>query len=138
MADASHLQHAAITEKIIGCAMRVHAHFGLGFPEIIYKRSLVIELRKSNLRCNQEVEKDIFYQGEMIGRRRLDLIVEDKILIELKAVNELDKKYISQVINYLKIFDLEVGLLFNFGCESLQFKRLVNTRKNPRNPFPNP
>lgn len=138
MADASHLRHSDLTEKVIGCAMRVHAYFGLGFPEIIYKRSLIIELQKINLRYNQEVEKDIYYKDQFIGKRRLDLIVEDKILIELKAVQELDSKCVSQVINYLKIFDLEVGLLLNFGCESLHFKRLVNTKKAPRNPSQNP
>jgi GxxExxY protein len=94
----------------------------------------IIELKRNNLRYEHEVEKDIFYSGQFIGKRRLDLVVEDKILIELKAVNELDKKCISQTLNYLKIFDLEIGLLFNFGTESLQFKRVVSTKKNPRNP----
>lgn len=115
--------------------MRVHSWFGLGFPEIVYKRSLCIELEKVGLRYQPEVEKEIFYQGHCIGKRRLDLMVENCVLVELKAVHDLDQKAISQTLNYLKVFDLEVGLVLNFGATSLQFKRLVNTRNHPRNPI---
>lgn len=125
------LQYGAISEKIIGCAMKVHRHFGQGFPEIIYKRSLIIELEKSGLKYASEVEKDVYYEDALVGRRRLDLVIEGKILIELKAISEIDKSCFNQILNYLKIFDLEVGLLLNFGTESLQFKRLVHTKKNP-------
>jgi GxxExxY protein len=125
------LQYGDITEKVIGCAMKVHRHFGLGFPEVIYKRSLLIELDNNRLNYRSEVEKDIYYEGCFIGKRRLDLIVEDKVLVELKAISELDKNSYNQIINYLNIFDLEVGLLLNFGTESLQFRRFVNNRKNP-------
>ena len=123
-------QYGDITEKVIGCAMKVHRYFGLGFPEVIYKRSLLIELDKSRLNYRSEVEKDIYYEGNFIGKRRLDLIVEDKVLIELKAISELDKSSYNQTINYLNIFDFEVGLLLNFGAESLQFKRFISNRKN--------
>jgi GxxExxY protein len=129
--DATHLKYSSITEKVIGCAMRVHSHFGVGFPEVIYKRSLIIELEKLNLRYNSEAEKDIYYAGTFIGKRRLDLIIEDKILIELKAVAEVDSRCYNQIINYLKIFKLEVGLLLNFGADKLQFKRFVSTKNNP-------
>ncbi len=128
--DAKDFKYSDITQKIIGCAMRVHSYFGLGFPEAIYKRSLVIELGKVNLEYKCEVERGIFYAGQFIGNRRLDLIIEDKVLVELKAVHEVDQRYFSQVINYLKIFDLEIGLLINFGDESLKFKRLVYTKKH--------
>lgn len=115
--------------------MQVHRYFGLGFPEIIYKRSLAIELKKAGLSFQQESERDIVYNGQVIGKRRLDLVIENKVLVELKAIHELDSKTINQTLNYLKVFDLEVGLVLNFGSESLQFKRLINTKKHPRNPF---
>ena len=113
--------------------MKVHRYFGLGFPEIIYQRSLMMEFEKVGLRYKTEVEKDIYYNGAFVGKRRLDLIVEEKILIELKAVAELDNRVMNQVANYLKVFDIEVGLLLNFGTSSLQFKRFANTRNNQRN-----
>ena len=111
--------------------MKVHRFFGSGFPEIIYKRALRIELEKINLNYTSEVEKDIYYEDRFIGKRRLDLFVNDVVLVELKAISEVDKNCYNQVINYLKVFNLEVGLLLNFGAESLQFKRFTNTRKNP-------
>lgn len=124
-------KYGDVTERIIGCAMRVHRYFGLGFPEVVCKRALVIELENDGLRYKTEVEKDIYYRGKFIGKRRLDLIIDEKILIALKAIKELDKSYYNQILNYLKIFDLEIGLLLNFGTNSLQFKRFINSRKNP-------
>ena len=115
--------------------MKVHSHFGLGFPEVIYKRSLLIELEKNRLSYQSEIDKDIYYEGRFIGKRRLDLIIDDKILVELKAISEVDKNCSNQVINYLNIFDMEVGLLLNFGSESLQFKRFALSQKNQRNPI---
>jgi GxxExxY protein len=131
--EAKDYPYSDITEKIIGCAMKVHSYFGLGFPEIIYKRGLMLEFDKVGLRYNNEVEKDIWYHNQLIGKRRLDLIVEEKVLIELKAVAEVDDKTFNQITNYLNVFDIEVGLLLNFGMKSLQFKRFANTRKNQRN-----
>ena len=112
--------------------MKVHAHFGMGFPETVYKRSLLIELDKIDLKNEAEIEKDIFYKGIFIGKRRLDLIVEEKVLIELKAIKEVDKSCHNQILNYLKVFGLDVGLLLNFGTESLQFKRFIYNEKNGR------
>ena len=126
----SDLKYHEITEKIIGCAMKVHRHFGLGFPEVVYTRSLMIELEKIGLKFKQEVEKDILYDGKLIYKRRLDLIVEDVVLVELKALKEIDNTEQNQILNYLRVFNLEVGLLINFGTPSLQFKRLINTIKN--------
>ena len=123
------LKYHELTEKIIGCAMKVHRHFGLGFPEIVYKRTLIIELEKIGLKLKQEIEKDIIYDGRLIYKRRLDLIVEDVILVELKAIKEVDNGDYNQILNYLGVFKLEVGLLINFGAPSLQFKRLINSLK---------
>ncbi len=85
------------TEKIIGCAMRIHSYFGSGFPEIIYKRALIIELEKAGFSYKSEISKDIFYCGQFLGKRRLDLIIEGKILIELKALKEVDNSCYTQI-----------------------------------------
>jgi GxxExxY protein len=127
------LKYHELTEKIIGCAMKVHRHFGLGFPEIVYKRALIIELEKIGLKLKQEIEKDIIYDDRLIYKRRLDLIVGDVVLVELKAIKEVDNGDYNQILNYLRVFKLEVGLLINFGAPSLQFKRLINSLNNPRN-----
>jgi GxxExxY protein len=123
------LKYHELTEKIIGCAMKVHRYFGLGFPEIVYKRALIIELEKIGLKVKQEIEKDVIYDDQLIYKRRLDLIVEDVVLVELKAIKEIDNGDYNQILNYLRVFKLEVGLLINFGAPSLQFKRLINTLK---------
>jgi GxxExxY protein len=120
------MKYAEITQSVIGCAMKVHSYFGAGFPEIIYRRALAIELEKEGMSYGVEIEKDIYYHENFIGKRRLDIVVENKVLLELKAVGEIDEACYSQIINYLKVFDLEVGLILNFGCRSLQFKRFVN------------
>ena len=124
--EARQYKYADITEKIIGCAMKVHSWFGPGFPEIIYQRSLMVELRKAGLKCESEVERQVFYADTLVGKRKLDIIVEEKVLIEMKALSELDAASLNKTLNYLKVFKMEVGLLLNFGTPSLQFKRFVN------------
>ena len=121
-------KHSELTGMIIGCAMKVHRVIGPGFPEIIYMRCLMIELKKSGLNFETEVERDIFYEGIKVGSRRLDLIVENKVIVELKAVTEVEPRYYIQIINYLKIFKIEIGLLINFGNISLQYRRFANSR----------
>lgn len=124
------LKYHEITGQIIGCAMKVHRYFGPGFPEIVYKRTLIIELQKIPLICSSEIEREIFYEGQLISKRRLDLLVENNILTELKAVGEIDNSCYAQIINYLRVFNIEVGLLLNFGASSLQFKRFINTKQS--------
>ncbi len=121
------LKYPELTEKIIGCAMKVHRHFGIGFPEVVYKRALILELRKIGISCKEEVERAIVYDGKTIHKRRLDLLVEDVVLVELKALKEVDNSEMNQVLNYLRIFKIEVGLLLNFGVPSLFFKRYIHT-----------
>ncbi len=121
-------KYSETTEKIIVAAMKVHSFFGLGFPEVVYKRALIIELEILGLMYNIEIEKDIIYHNKLIAKRRLDLIVENKVLIELKALAEVDKRCHNQFINYLSIFSFEVSLLLNFGRESLEFKRFANSK----------
>lgn len=117
-------KYSDITEKIIGAAMKVHRYLGNGFQEVIYQRCLVIEFERSGLRFEREKEQTIFYEGINVGTRRVDFLVDQKVLVELKATIQLEHVHLAQAINYLEAFDLEVGLLINFGATSLQFKRL--------------
>jgi len=121
------LKYKEITEKIIGASFEVHKFLGNGFQEVIYQRALAWELKQAGLTFNREIEQDIFYKQliEPIGTRRADFVVEGKVLVELKAVIELEDVHLAQVLNYLKAYKLEVGLLINFGSKSLTFKRLV-------------
>jgi GxxExxY protein len=123
--------HTDITQKIIGASFEVHKFLGNGFQEIIYQRALAIELSRLRLGYAREIEVDIFYKDvtEPIGTRRADFIVENKVLIELKAISLLEDLHIAQTLNYLKVYKLEVGLLINFGGKSLAIKRLAHSRK---------
>lgn len=118
---------ADLTRTIIGCAMKVHRTLGCGFQEVIYQRALAIELRKSNIVFSREHDMPILYEGEQIGLRRLDFLVED-ISVELKVLETLEPVHIAQAKNYLEAYNLELGLLINFGGKSLEFKRIYNNR----------
>ena len=120
------LKYRDITEKIIGASFEVHKFLGNGFQEVIYQRALAYEMNKAGLAFAREIEQNIFYRDmpEPIGTRRVDFIVEGKILVELKAIIKLEDVQ-AQVLNYLKAYRLEVGLLINFGGKSLTFKRLI-------------
>jgi len=121
-------KYSAFTEKIISCAMRVHSALGNGFQEVIYQRALVIEMNDSGLTFSREHEMPIFYKSRNIGTRRVDFLVAEVISVEIKAVTALEDVHLAQAINYLEAYNLEVGLLINFGARSLQYKRLVNNR----------
>lgn len=123
----SDLKYKDITEKIIGAAFNVHSFLGNGFQEVIYQRALAWEMSEANLEFQREIEQDIFYKDlpRPIGTRRADFVVEGKVLVELKAIKELEDVHLAQALNYLKAYKLEVGLLINFGSKSLTFKRLV-------------
>jgi GxxExxY protein len=116
-----------MTEKIIGASFEVHKFLGNGFQEVIYQRALAWELTKAGLTYAREIEQEIFYKklSEAIGTRRADFVVEGKVLVELKAIIDLEDVHLAQVLNYLKAYRLQVGLLINFGSKSLTFKRLV-------------
>ncbi|MEI6209706.1 MAG: GxxExxY protein [Desulfuromonadales bacterium] len=115
-----------VTHAIIGCAMKVHSTLGNGFQELIYQRALAIELEKKGLDFAREQEMPIFYDGLEIGVRRVDFLVEHKVLVELKALVRLEDVHLAQARNYLEAFRLPTGLLINFGARSLEFKRLYN------------
>lgn len=117
-----------LTGKIIGCAMEVHKILGNGFQEVIYQRALEIEMRNQGLEFSREHEMEIYYKGQSIGKRRVDFFVEGKIMVELKAVIQLEDVHLAQAINYLEAYNMEIGLLINFGSQSLQFKRVIKPK----------
>jgi GxxExxY protein len=126
------MKYEGLTHKIIGCAMKVHSTLGNGFQEIIYQRALAIEMEKQGLGFAREMEMTIYYEGTDIGTRRVDFFVEEKIMVELKAISKLDDSNLAQALNYLEAYNLPVGLLINFGSKSMEFKRIYNT-KHPEN-----
>lgn len=121
------LKYKEITEKILGASFEVHKFLGNGFQEVIYQRALSWEMKQKGLEFARELEQDIFYKDlpEPIGTRRADFVVEGKVLVELKAIIQLEDVHWAQALNYLKAYKLDVGLLINFGSKSLTFKRLV-------------
>ena len=126
----NNLKHKNITEKILGAAFEVHKFLGNGFQEVIYQRALAFEMGKVGLEFAREVEQDIFYKDfeEPIGTRRADFVVAGEVLVELKAISALENVHEAQVLNYLKAYRLEIGLLLNFGSTSLEIKRLILTQ----------
>jgi GxxExxY protein len=126
------MQYEQLTHKIIGCAMKVHNVLGSGFQEVIYQRALAIEMEKQGLGFGREMGMTIFYDGIDIGTRRVDFFIEDKIMVELKAVSTLNELHLAQAMNYLEAYKLPVGLLINFGSKSMEFKRVFNI-KHPDN-----
>ncbi|TAG32243.1 MAG: GxxExxY protein [Sphingobacteriia bacterium] len=126
-------KYSELTSKIIGCAMTVHKALGNGFQEVIYQRALEIEMRLSGIEFNREFQMPIFYKEVQIGTRRVDFLVEGIISVELIAITKLEDVHFAQAINYLEAYNLEIGLLINFGETSLNFKRLTNKKfKSPK------
>ena len=120
------MKYGDLTKRIIGCAMKVHSTLGNGFQEVIYQRALEIEMSIDGLKFEREKEMPVMYKGYEIGKRRVDFFVEDKIMVELKALIQLEDVHLAQGKNYLEAYNMEVGLLINFGAKSLEFKRLFN------------
>jgi len=121
-------KYSALTEKIIGCAMEVHKQLGNGFQEVIYQRALAIEFDLQGLSYEREKEMPVFYKERQIGTRRVDFLVENVVSVELKAITQLENTNLTQAINYLEAYDLEIGLLLNFGAKTLEFKRVINKK----------
>lgn len=113
-----------LTYKIIGCAMKVHNTLGNGFQEVIYQRCLAIELEKAGLEFLREQEMPIYYEEIQVGTRRADFIVAGEVMVELKALIKLEDDHLAQSLNYLTAYQIEKGLLINFGSTSLEVKRL--------------
>jgi GxxExxY protein len=121
-------KYSALTSKIIRCAMVVHKTLGNGFQEVIYQRAMEIEMALAGLEFKREFEMPIYYHNERIGTRRVDFLVEEVVSVELKAITKLEDTNFAQAINYLEAYNLEIGLLINFGEMSLNFKRLTNKK----------
>jgi GxxExxY protein len=119
-----------LTYKIIGCAMKVHNKMGPGFQEVIYQRCLAIELERAGLGFAREQEQPVFYDGIKVGTRRADFVVEDRVVVELKAVVRLEDVHIAQAKNYTVAYDFPLGLLINFGGKSLEYKLMFNNRQD--------
>jgi GxxExxY protein len=117
-----------ITYKVNGCAMKVHNTLGNGFQEVIYQRCLEIELKRAGFNFGREVEQVIYYDGIDVGTRRADFLVENQVIVELKALINLEDVHLSQVKNHVVAYDFPVGLLINFGAVSLQFKKVFNPK----------
>jgi len=117
-----------LTYRIIGCAMKVHNILGAGFQEVIYQRCLAIELEKAGLSYEREKDQPIYYEGTEVGTRRADFIVENRVVIELKALTQLEDVHIVQTKNYTVAYDYPVGLLINFGSQSLEHKLIFNPK----------
>ncbi len=120
------LEYEDLTDKIVSCAIEVHKKLGPGFLESIYENSFVIELQKRNLQVEQQREVAIKYNGVEVGRHRLDLIVDDTIVVELKAVKNIEDIHFAIVKSYLKALGKEHGLLINFSKPVLEIKRVIH------------
>ena len=121
-------KYSKLTGKIIGCAMTVHKILGNGFQEVIYQRALEIEMQLAGIEFIREFEMPIFYRNHQIGTRRVDFFVEEKVSVELKALINTEPVHLAQAINYLEAYNLEIGLLINFGNVKLEFHRLENKK----------
>lgn len=124
-------KYSELTGKIIGCSMEVHKVLGNGFQEVIYQRALALEMGIQNVNFSREHVMSIFYKLEQIGTRRVDFLVEEFVSVEIKAVSKLEDTHLNQAINYLEAYNLEIGLLINFGANSLEFKRVINSKFIP-------
>jgi GxxExxY protein len=129
--DMTEYKYGDITEKVIGAAFRVHGTLGNGFQEVIYQRALELELKAMTINYAREFEMPIYYMDQQIGTRRVDFLIEEKISVELKAITKLEDVHIAQAINYLEAYNLEVGLLINFGSKQVEFHRLTNKKYTP-------
>jgi GxxExxY protein len=119
-----------LTYTVIGCAMKVHNKLGNGFQEVIYQRCLAIELERAGLNFGREIEQKIFYDGIEVGTRRADFVVENKIIVELKAIINLEDVHLAQAKNYVIAYNFPKGLLINFGSNSLQYKLIFNPNRS--------
>ena len=123
------MKHQEVTSKVIECAFRVHSTLGFGFLEAVYHNALLIELNNAGLNAEKEKKIQVFYNTQLVGDYAADIVVEDKVILELKSIKELHDAHSAQLVNYLKATGIEVGLLINFG-ESVQIKRKVYTVAN--------
>jgi GxxExxY protein len=118
-----------LTYKIIGCTMKIHNKMGPGFQEVIYQRCLAIELERAGLSFVREQEQPVFYDRIQVGTRRADFVVENQVVVELKAVVQLEDVHLVQAKNYTVAYGFPLGLSINFGGKSLEYKLMFNNRR---------
>jgi GxxExxY protein len=123
------MQYEELTHKIIGCAYNVFNELGFGFLESIYKKAMIIELAKNNLKVEAEKPLKVYYDNQILGDFYIDLYIEDKVIVELKSVQNLVKEHEVQLVNYLKGLQKDIGLLINFGPSGVDVKRKFRTPK---------
>ena len=119
------MEQDELTQVIIGCAYKVSNTLGTGFLEKVYENALAREINKAGLKVQQQYQLKVFYDGVVVGEFVADLLVEESILVELKAIKDLDEIHAAQSINYLKATGLQICLLINFGRPKIQIRRLV-------------
>ena len=122
------MKHEDVTRRIIASAMKVHSTLGNGFQEVIYQRAMELEMPFENLFFKREMEMPVHYRNEIIGTRRVDFFVEEIVMVELKAIIKLEDVHLAQAMNYLEAYNMEIGLLINFGSKSLEVKRVHNNK----------
>ena len=134
-ADQRGLKHGELTERLIGIFFNLYNELGHGFLESVYEQAFSVVLAENNLFFQRQLALPVWFHGAQIAEFRADLLVDNKVLIELKTGRDIEPAWEKQLLNYLRATDIEVGLLFNFGPNA-QFRRYVfeNDRKNPRNP----
>ncbi len=124
-------KHADITGNVIAAAMEVHRELSNGFQEVVYQRSLEMEFVLRKMSFRREFEMPIYYKSAEVGKRRVDFLVNEIVFVEIKALIQLEDVHLAQALNYLEAYNLEVGLLINFGAKSLEVKRLYNKKFKP-------
>ena len=117
--------HSDLTFRIIGCAQRVHGTLGPGFPEAVYHRAMCVELMMQKIPFQGEQKAEVFYEGNLCGEFRMDIVVDERVVLELKALDSLSNDHLAQALTYLKATGLHVALLLNFGRGSLETRRVV-------------
>ena len=117
-----------LTYRVIGCAMKVHNTLGAGFQEVIYQRCLAIELKNADIFHQREIEQLIYYEGKEVGTRRADFVIEQQLVVELKALIKLEDVHLAQAKNYTVAYNFPKGLLINFGGKSLDYKLIFNPK----------
>jgi GxxExxY protein len=121
-------KYSDITSKILAAAFDVHKILGCGFQELVYQRALALELENRKVAFGIEKELPILYKNQKVGARRVDFLVENVITVEIKALSKLENVHLAQAINYLEAFNIDIGLLINFGSLSLEYKRIVHPK----------
>ena len=119
-------KYSELTGKVIDAAMEVHKLLGNGFQELIYRRALEKEMISMDIAFSREYQMPVFQKEDIIGSRRVDFLIDGCVCVELKALTKPEDVHLAQAINYLEAFNLEIGLLINFGNKSLEYRRLIN------------